>query len=169
MPYNLIFAAAKDPINLESGGGIGSILKLIGLIILCILIIAASYYTTKFVGKKQMKVKGKSNIRSIEVFRITTNKYLQIVEIGERYFVLAVAKDNITTVCELSKEDITNFPPESGEVKSFKECMSDIINRKKKETKEVPRFDLTEREDKPVRTDETDTDGTLNQEDEERQ
>lgn len=142
MPYNLIFAAAKDPINLESGG-IQSIFKLIGLIILCILIIVASYYTTKFVGKKQMKVKGKSNIRSIEVFRISQNKYLQMVEIGERYFVLAIAKDSITTVCELSRDEIKNFPPEPGETKSFKECMSDIINRKKKDTKEVPRFDLT--------------------------
>ena len=53
MPYNLVFAAT-DFLNGESGG-IKSVLKLIGLIILCILIIAASYFTTRFVGSRQLK------------------------------------------------------------------------------------------------------------------
>lgn len=127
MPYRLVFAAT-DFLNGE-GGGIKSVLKLIGLIILCILIIVASYYTTKFVGKKQLGRTAKSNFRSIDIFRISTNKYLQIVEIGERYFCIAVAKDTITVVGELSKDDIKNFPPEIQE-KSFKETMSEILKKK---------------------------------------
>ena len=79
MPYYTVFAAT-DFLNKESGG-VNSVLKLIGLIILCILIIVASYYTTKFVGKKQLGRSPKSNFRSIDVFRLSTNKYLQIVEI----------------------------------------------------------------------------------------
>ena len=126
MPYRLVFAAT-DFLNGE-GGGIKSVLKLIGLIILCILIIVASYYTTKFVGKKQLGRTAKSNFRSIDIFRISTNKYLQIVEIGERYFCIAVAKDTITVVGELSKDDIKNFPPEIQE-KSFKETMSEILKK----------------------------------------
>ena len=127
MPYRLVFAAT-DFLNGE-GGGIKSVLKLIGLIILCILIIVASYYTTKFVGKKQLGRTAKSNFRSIDIFRISTNKYLQIVEIGERYFCIAVAKDTITVVGELSKDNIKNFPPEIQE-KSFKETMSEILKKK---------------------------------------
>ena len=103
MPYYTVFAAT-DFLNKESGG-VNSVLKLIGLIILCILIIVASYYTTKFVGKKQLGRSPKSNFRSIDVFRLSTNKYLQIVEVGERYFCIAVAKDTITVVGELSKEN----------------------------------------------------------------
>ena len=127
MPYYTVFAAT-DFLNKESGG-VNSVLKLIGLIILCILIIVASYYTTKFVGKKQLGRSPKSNFRSIDVFRLSTNKYLQIVEVGERYFCIAVAKDTITVLGELSMEDIKNFPPAPVE-KSFKETMSEIINRK---------------------------------------
>ena len=131
MPYYIVFAAT-DFLNGESGG-IKSVLKLIGLIILCILIIIASYYTTKFVGKRQMTGSSRSNFRSIDVFRISPNKYLQIVEIGERYFCIAVAKDNITVVGELNKEDIKNFPPAPTE-KTFKETMSEILNKKKGST-----------------------------------
>ena len=127
MPYNLIFAAT-DFLKGESGG-ITSIIKLIGLIILCALIIAASYFTTKFVGKRQMGGRQDTNFKSIDIYRVSPNKYLQIVEVGERYFCIAVAKDTITVLGELSKEDIKNFPPAPVE-KSFKETMSEIINRK---------------------------------------
>lgn len=129
MPYDMIFAAT-DFLNRESSGGVTSVLKLIGLIILCILIIAASYFTTKFVGQRQLKGSAKSNFRNIDIYRISTNKYLQIVEIGEKYFCIAVSKDNITLIAELDKEDIKNFPPAPGE-KSFKECMSEMLNKKK--------------------------------------
>ena len=129
MPYNMIFAAT-DFLNRESSGGVTSVLKLIGLIILCILIIAASYFTTKFVGQRQLRGSAKSNFRNIDIYRISTNKYLQIVEIGEKYFCIAVSKDNITLIAELDKEDIKNFPPAPGE-KSFKECMSLVLNKKK--------------------------------------
>ena len=129
MPFRLIFAVT-DVLNKESGG-INSIFKLIGLIILCILIIVASYYTTKCVGKKQLGTGKASNFRSIDVFRVTPNKYLQIVEIGERYFCIAVTKEAITVVCELQKDDIKHFPQQQGP-KSFKECMSDIVRSRKK-------------------------------------
>ena len=141
MPYNIVFAAT-DFLNGESGG-VKSILKLIGLIILCILIIVASYYTTKFVGKRQMTGSSKSNFRSLDVFRISTNKYLQIIEIGERYFCIAVAKDNITVVGELNKEDIKNFPPVPTE-KSFKETMSEILNKKGQSSHKKPGAVLNE-------------------------
>ena len=127
MPYYIVFAAT-DFLNGESGG-VKSVLKLIGLIILCVLIIIASYYTTKFVGKRQLKGTAKSNIRSIDIFRISTNKYLQIVEVGERYFCIAVSKDNITLISELNKEDIKNFPPVPTE-KSFKDYMSEVMKKK---------------------------------------
>jgi len=127
MPYDLIFAAT-DFLNGESGG-IKSIFKLIGLIIICILIIAASYFTTRFVGKRQLAGGAGSNIRSIDIFRVNQNKYLQIIEIGERYFCIAVTKDNISLICELSREDIKKFP-QTGEGKSFKECMSMLMKKK---------------------------------------
>jgi len=118
--------ASKVPLE---GGGIKSILKLIGLIILCILIIAASYFTTKFVGKKQIQSGSKSNFKSVDVFRITPNKYLQIVEVGKRYFCIAVTKESVTLISELSEDDLKVLPAEM-KPKSFKEQMNELMHRK---------------------------------------
>lgn len=137
MPYFLyviteitgkVASEASKTVSLD-GGGIKSILKLIGLIILCILIIAASYFTTKFVGKKQIQSGSKSNFKSVDVFRITPNKYLQIVEVGKRYFCIAVTKESVTLISELSEEDLKVLPAEM-KPKSFKEQMNELIHRK---------------------------------------
>ena len=137
MPYFLyVIVETAGKAALESskavpldGGGVKSILKLIGLIILCILIIAASYFTTKFVGKKQIQGGSKSNFKSIDVFRVTPNKYLQIVEVGKRYFCIAVTKESITLICELNEDEFKVAPTEM-KPKSFKEQMNELIHRK---------------------------------------
>lgn len=111
-------------------GGIESVFKLIGLIILCVLIIAASYFTTKFVGKKQLGRYAKSNFKSIDIYRINGNKYLQIIQVGKKYFCISVSKDNVSLISELSEEDITNWPPEMKKV-GFKDVLAGITGKKK--------------------------------------
>ncbi len=115
--------------------GVESALKLVGLIILCAIIIAASYFTTRFVGKKQQNMSGGSNFRSIDVYRLSQNKYLQIIQAGKRYFLIAVSKDSVETIAELSEDDIVNFP--SDKKVSFKEIMAKVVPEKKKSEEET--------------------------------
>lgn len=105
--------------------GVESVLKLIGLIILCVIIIAASYYTTRFVGKRQAGMTGDSNFKSLDIFRINQNKYLQLIAVGKRYFVIAVSKDNVQLIAELQEEDITYWRSEKK--MSFKEIMTKVV------------------------------------------
>ena len=105
--------------------GVESVLKLIGLIILCVIIIAASYYTTRFVGKRQAGMTGDSNFKSLDIFRINQNKYLQLIAVGKRYFVIAVSKDNVQLIAELQEEDITYWRSEKK--MSFKEEFKKVI------------------------------------------
>lgn len=120
--------------------GVESVLKLIGLIILCILIIAASYFTTKFVGKREAGLTGESNFKSIDVYRINQNKYLQIIQIGKRYFVIAVSKENVSILTELNKEDIIYFRDDSKKV-SFKDIMARVTRGTGSENPEEPQND----------------------------
>ena len=114
---------------LTSGySGVVSVLKLIGLIIVCIIIIAASSYTTRFIGQKQMGNVGESNFKSVDVYRINQNKYLQIVQVGKKYFVIAVCKDTVTMLGELSEDDITF--KKNIQKRSFKEILSKVSNNK---------------------------------------
>lgn len=117
-------------------GGIESVFKLIGLIILCVIIIVASYFTTKFVGRKQMGHYARSNFKSLDIYRVNGNKYLQIIQVGKKYFCISVTKDNISLISELNEEDIVNWPPEAKN-SSFKDVLSNITGKKKNEDKKV--------------------------------
>ena len=110
---------------LTGASGVESVLKLIGLLILCAVVIAASYFTTRFVGRKQSGLTPDSNFKPLDVYRISQNKYLQIVQIGTRYFVLAVCKDTVTCIAELKEDEITLYKGRSGGM-SFKEILSKI-------------------------------------------
>ena len=82
-------------------------LKLFGLVIIFILIIAACYYVTRFVGSKSMGAIRESNIKLVDTCRINQNQCLVIVSVGKRYYLLASNKDSVTMLSELSQEDLT--------------------------------------------------------------
>lgn len=109
-----------------------STLKLIGLIILCIAIIVACYYTTKFVGKKQGTGSGK-NFRVIETYRISQNKFLQIIAVGKRYFLISSSKDKVSLIAELSESDLELEKQKVSHMKFKDALMASLAREKKKE------------------------------------
>ncbi len=111
--------------------GTDSVLKLIGLIALCVLILIASYYTTKFVGKSQMKRQNGSNFQVVDACRLTQNKMLQLVRAGNKYLVIGLSKDKITLITELSEEDIV-LPTKQREDVKFKDILANVAGKKKK-------------------------------------
>lgn len=117
----------------QSFSGTESVLKMIGLVLLCVLIIAASYYTTRFVGKKQMGRMNGGNFEVIETFRLSNNKYLQLIRAGERYLVISVSKDSVSLITELDKEELVLKPTQTGNV-SFKQVLKDISRKGPKKT-----------------------------------
>ncbi len=115
---------------LTSGySGTQSILKLIGLLILCALIIAASYYVTRLIGRREAGKSGSSNFQVIDAYRLTPNKYLQIIKIGSRFFCIAVSKDDVRLICELDEEDI-EIRKKPEKVLSFKEILAKAAGKK---------------------------------------
>ena len=111
--------------------GVESVLKLIGLIVLCVLIIAASFFVTRMIGRRETGISGNSNFRSLDIYRIAPNKFLQLIQAGSRYFVIAVGKDNVTLICELDKEEISFRNPPGTKV-SFKDVLTRMTGRKDK-------------------------------------
>lgn len=116
-----------------------SIWKLLGLILLCAVIIVACYYTTRFVGRKSQGIQGGGsgkNIRALETFRVTQNKYLQLIKCGDKYLLISVTKDNISLVSEIDGDSLLTAP-EGGSHKSFKEIISSFSGKGKTEKKSI--------------------------------
>ncbi|MBE5923694.1 MAG: hypothetical protein E7271_04400 [Lachnospiraceae bacterium] len=92
---------------LESTSDIQMIGRLICLIIVFVFVLILAYFAARIAGSFQSNVINKqSNIRVIEIFRISTNKTLEIVRVGDKVLVLAVCKDNITLLTELNGDSV---------------------------------------------------------------
>lgn len=120
--------------NILLSGTIGNIFQLIGLIIVFILILCATYYTSRWIGKSSFTQQRAANIQVVETFRLSQTKYIQIIRAGTgRYFVIAVSKENITYIAELKEEDIIlRDESQNAEKVSF----SDIMKKLKKHNEE---------------------------------
>ena len=87
-------------------GRVESAAQFLTVLVLFIVVLALTYFTTKFVGNYQ-KMQGLCrNFEPIESYRLTGNKFLQIVRVGKKYYLLAVGKDEVSTIAELSEEDL---------------------------------------------------------------
>ncbi len=103
-----------------------NILELILLLGIFVLILVACVWTTRFVAGHQMQRGRNSNFKPIETYQITQNRYLHLVQIGTRYFVVSVTKENISLIAELNEEEIVAKPEAPGKQRSFKEILSEF-------------------------------------------
>ncbi len=115
-----------------TSGGIG---ELILLIFIFVLIIAACYYVTKFIGGKQLTQMKHSNFTVLDTYRITQNKFLQLIRMGKQYVVIAVTKDTVSVIAHLTEEEVIKPENKPNEAASFKHILSDMVHKKKSDEK----------------------------------
>lgn len=75
------------------------------------------------------------NLNLIETMRIANNKYIQLVKTGKEYLVIAVGKDEVTLLAQLTEEQLLELPEEQQEslknvsAESFQEILDRIKER----------------------------------------
>ncbi len=99
-----------------------AIAEFLTIVIIFIFVLAITFFTTKWVANYQKGRSFSKNIQVIETYKITTNKYLQLVKAGDKYLVIAVCKDTVTLLTELDREQI-KFPDEKDQRVNFKEIL----------------------------------------------
>lgn len=110
-----------------------NVLELIGLVVVFILILVAAYYCTRFLGKYSYNQYQSTNIEVVETFNISQAKYIQIVRVGiNRYVAIAVCKDTIEKLADLTEDDIMIVKKEkNNDVSVF----ADVLSKIRKKTK----------------------------------
>ena len=111
---------------------ISNILQLLAVVIIFVIVLAATYYVTKWIAKSGVIQNQARNIKVIETFKITTGKYIQIIQLGTKYYAIGVAKDSITFLTSLDEEQL-DFAPEPGNNPkvSFKEMIDKFTKNSK--------------------------------------
>lgn len=112
-----------------------SVFQLIGVSVLFIIILVITYYTTKFVGGVKMGMTKNSNFKVLETFKVTQNKYLQLIQVGTRYFVIAIGKDDIRFLAELNENEIIRQEDAKPLTGNFTELFHSVLKKQKEKNK----------------------------------
>ncbi len=99
----LILTAEKVP-GIKSSGQ--NLLEFFGIILVFIIVLVACWATTRFIASRQLSGKNTGNFEVVETYAIARDRFLQLVRIGTRYYAIAVGKDSINVIGELSAEEL---------------------------------------------------------------
>ncbi|MGN0365241.1 MAG: flagellar biosynthetic protein FliO [Suilimivivens sp.] len=83
-----------------------SYLQFITVLILFVFVLAITHLVTKWIANYQKGRGSTGNLEVIETCKITSNKYIQIVRAGEKYLVIAVGKDEVHMLSEISEDQL---------------------------------------------------------------
>lgn len=95
-----------DSGEMFASGGLDAVGQFLTVLIIFIAVLALTYYTTKWTANYQKGKLSGRNIEVIETFKLTANKYIQIVRTGDKYLVLALCKDTVTMLTEIEKPEL---------------------------------------------------------------
>lgn len=122
---------------LDISSGWESFVQLISVLLIFLFVLVITYATTKWIARYQQGSMNNKNMRVLETMRVTNSNFIQIVQVGEKYLVIAVCKDNMSVLTELTEEEFLHLPVQT-EMKndSVSESFQEILSRLKEK---IPR------------------------------
>lgn len=83
-----------------------SFVQFITVLLIFVLVLAVTYFVTRWIGNLGRQQGSSGNIEVIESARVSPGVYVEIVRIGQRYVALSVSKDTSAFICDVPEEDI---------------------------------------------------------------
>ena len=122
---------------LALSGSTNSFLQLCTVLFVFVLVLALTWFATKWIASGQNGRVHVGNIEAVETYRLTANKYIQIVRVGSKYMVLAICKDTVSFLAEITEEQLQLSDGSNESTADFMEFLKKAIkmdkNRKNKE------------------------------------
>ena len=109
-----------------------SFVQLIGVLVIFVFVLLITYVATRWIAAYQKGHSFNRNLKVIETLKVTQNKYIQIVEAGNEYLVIAIGKDEIRLLTKLTEEQLKEVPTEELPMSFSSESFKDILDKIKK-------------------------------------
>ncbi|MBO6154118.1 MAG: flagellar biosynthetic protein FliO [Lachnospiraceae bacterium] len=108
-----------------------SIFQLIVVLVCFVIVLAMTYFTTRWIAGYQKTQSINKNLAVSETLKLTTDKYVQLIQAGkDRYFVIAVGKNEITFLGEISQDELKEIPDTYKEnIPTIQGDFNDILNK----------------------------------------
>ena len=106
--------------------------QLIRVLILFVLVLLLTLLTTRWIAKYQQGQLHNQNLRIIETMKVSANGYIQIIKAGDVYLVIAVSKDHIEKLAEITEEQLeSDTAVTTGQKIDMGESFHDILDKVK--------------------------------------
>ena len=111
---------------LTGAARLDSLAQFVTVIILFLFVLGVTYFVTRWISGFQKTQMIGTNMEIVDTLRISASKYLQIIRVGDKYFAIAVCKDTVTMLTEVSKDSL-NLEMGAGNTNlSFREVLEKI-------------------------------------------
>ena len=117
-----------------AGSWLSSLGQLMSVLAIFVIVLLLAWLTTRFLAGYQQGQMRNQNLKIIETLRLTANNYIQIIEAGDVYLVIAVSKDHIEKLAELTKDQLKPEVPSNTALPNIDmgESFHDILDKVKK-------------------------------------
>ena len=109
--------------------------QLITVLLVFVVILGITAWTTKWIANYQKQQGVNCNIEVIETARVSNGKCIQIVRVGKTYKVIAVCKDTVTMLGDIPEEQLEKNSVSVNGMK-FSELFNKMINKDSGNTNE---------------------------------
>ena len=96
-----------------------SVVQFLTVLLIFAVVLVVTLFVTRWLGNYQKQQSVGNNIEVVESTRISPNSFVEIVRVGTKYVAIAVSKENVTLLCEVSQEDIAEVKDASAGIADF--------------------------------------------------
>ena len=137
--FSMLLKLKDSGETVGTGNAVNNIARFITRLIIFILILLLTYYTTRFVAGAKKGSLSAANMELLESLQLGQGRYLQLMRLGSRYIVLAVSKDRVELITELPADEYIPSASSSGGdfkdilLKSMKDGIGAVSGKRPKE------------------------------------
>lgn len=114
---------------LTISGEADSYIQFMTVLILFLLVLAVTYFVTKWMAGYQKSRLCNANLEIVETIGLSNNKYVQIIRVGQKYLAVAICKDTVTMLTEVSEQELILSDGSVPKAMGFKDIL-DKVQRK---------------------------------------
>lgn len=91
----------------ESSLRASSIAQFLTVLLMFIFVLVITYLTTRWIARLQRgQMVGGDNIEILETAKISVDKYIELVRVGDKYLALGVGKNEVSVLAELNEDSL---------------------------------------------------------------
>ena len=108
-----------------------TVLRFITVLLVFVFVLVITYFTTRFIGNYQKNTMSGGTIKLLEGIRLNNSTYIQIVRVAGRIIVLAVSKDNVSSIAELTLEEYEKALEENSDNANNNDAFQTLLDKAK--------------------------------------